>query len=86
MKSVSELLKKLQGLHKLSKLSVRLGAALTGLLYVAALLAWLYAPHASDYLYAMSVCRGALEAAPACFAVGVCAGLIGDLMLRRSDS
>lgn len=84
MKSISHLLKKLHGLHKLSKISIRLGLALACTMYVVALLAWLYTPHAGDYLYVLSVQRGALEAAPACLAVGVCAGLLGDLMLRKT--
>lgn len=85
MKSISRLLKKLQGLHTLSKIAIKLGAVLAGAMYVVALVAWLYAPHATDYLYVLAMQRGALEAAPACLAVGICAGLLGDLMLRRAD-
>lgn len=86
MAYLARLLKKLGNIHRLSKLAIKLGAAMMALLYLVALLALLRAPHAADYFYVISVYRTALEAAPACLAVGVCAGLLGDLILRGSGS
>jgi hypothetical protein len=51
--------------------------------YITALAAWIIAPTAKDYWAAVSICGGCLEAAPASLAASVCAGLIGDLMLRK---
>lgn len=83
MESVRRLYRQLKQLHPLAILSIKLGFFLMICLYIIAILAHLLAPYAADYFYAMSVYRGGLEAAPASFAAGVCAGLLGDLMLRQ---
>lgn len=83
MKRFQAIIRALRGLHKLSRIAVEIGAAWMSGMYVVACIARLMAPYATNYFYAMSVYRGALEAAPACLAVGVCAGLIGDLMLHE---
>lgn len=81
----TKLVQKLKTLHPLSYVSFKLGITLMISLYIIAIAAYLLAPIATDYFYAMSVYRGCLQAAPASLAVGVCAGLLGDLMLRRND-
>lgn len=69
-------------LHWLSQVSVKLGVTMMAFFYIVALLARFMALGAADYFYAMSVHYASLEAAPASLAVGICAGLLGDLMLR----
>lgn len=86
MAPLSWLLKKLTGLHRLSKISVKLGLTMMVFFYIVAALSRLLAPHVPDYFYAMAVHYASLEAAPASLAVGVCAGLLGDLMLRSRNS
>lgn len=82
MKRFLSVMKALRSLHPLSKTAILIGATWMSGMYILAAAAYRLAPFVDDYLYALSVHRGALEAAPACLAVGVCAGLIGDLMLR----
>lgn len=82
MKRLHSLLGKMRSLHPLSKTAIGVGCSLMVSFYIIAIAALLIAPHAADYFYAMSVHNGALQAAPACLAVGVCSGLVGDLMLR----
>lgn len=81
MKWMSKLVALYGELHKLSKMSIGLGLALMVVFYIIAWAANLLAPTATDYLYARAIYYGALECAPACLAVGICAGLIGDAML-----
>lgn len=85
IKYLSALAKKLKTLHRLSKISIAVGSTAMTWFYIIALAAKLLTPYAADYYYAMSVYQGALQAAPACLAVGVAAGLLGDLMLRGSN-
>lgn len=85
MRLIFTLFKRLRKLHRLSKIAIFLGGSLTAFLYIIAGFAYWIAPGAADYLYAISIHYGAMEAAPAGIAVGVCAGLLGDLMLRRGS-
>lgn len=80
MKSLKKMLRRLGKLNKVSKLSIWLGFYLMICFYIVAITAYLIAPYA-NYFRAMTLYRGGLEAAPASLAVGVCAGLLGDLML-----
>ena len=69
-----------QHMNRYSLLAMRLGFSLMLCFYIVAIVARLCAPYA-NYYNAMTLYRGALEAAPACLAVGVITGLLGDLML-----
>ena len=69
-------------LHDASKISISIGAITMSCFYITAIVAFLIAPHV-NYINAMLIHRGCLEAAPASMASGVCAGLLGDLMLKR---
>ena len=69
-------------LSDLSILSFELGAGMMLCFYIVGLVAYLSAPFAECFFTAMAVYRGCFEAAPASFAAGVCAGLLGDLMLK----
>jgi len=71
-----------KGLSDLSFLAFELGAGMMLCFYIVGLVAYLYAPYAPCYFSAMALHRGCLEAAPASLAAGVCAGLLGDLMLK----
>ena len=90
MQGIRKLVLQLKGLNTYSKMAVKLGLFLMICFYIVAIVAYLYADRAADYFHVMSVYRGSLEAAPACLAVGVVAGLLGDLMLSgakgRDDS
>ena len=83
MSYIARLFHLFRSLHPLAKAAIVLGLTMMTLFLVLAAVARLLAPECDDYFLAMSVSRGALQAAPACLAVGVCAGLIGDLMLRK---
>lgn len=83
MNPFPRLFAQLKQIHRLSKLAMQLGLASMLCLYIISGLAYLLAPHVPNYFYAMSIHYGALEGAPACLAVGICAGLMGDLMLRN---
>ena len=68
--------------HPLSGWAAGAGVMTMLSFYITAGFARLIAPYV-DYLRAMTVAAGCLEAAPASLAAGVCAALLGDLMLRR---
>ncbi|MDL2233615.1 hypothetical protein LJC63_08590 [Ruminococcaceae bacterium OttesenSCG-928-L11] len=82
MKWKDRLRKKVDGLHIVSKYAISIGALTMIAFYITAGFARLIAPHV-DYFIAMNICYGCLEAAPASLVAGVCAGLLGDLMLSR---
>jgi hypothetical protein len=63
-----------------------LGLALMVVFYIIALIAKLYVPYSTDYFEVLAVYRGCLEAAPTFLAVGVTAGLLGDLILRNGKA
>ena len=69
-------------LSDLSVLAFKLGAGMMLCFYIVGFVSYLSAPYVLNYSNAMALFRGCLEAAPASLAVGVCAGLLGDLMLR----
>lgn len=81
MAGLRKVFKKLKNINPYSKFAIKLGFAFMLFFYITAIVAKLYTPYAADYFYAASVYAGSLEAAPACLAVGVCTGLLGDLML-----
>lgn len=85
MNRLSFIRKFLQQFHPLCFFSVRLGFACMLAFYIIAVIARKMAPYAPDFFYAMSFYRGALEAAPACLAVGICCALLGDLMLKKNS-
>lgn len=70
-----------QKLHPLSHLSVKLGIALMLLFYIVGFVSRLSAPYVPNYFNAIYLFRGCMEAAPACLAAGVCAALLGDMMM-----
>jgi hypothetical protein len=77
---------KYRSLHPFSRFSMKLGFTLMTVFYILALAAKLYAPHAAKYFEVLAVYRGCLEAAPAFLAVGMTAGLLGDLILRNGKT
>ena len=84
MRQIHKLLERLRALNPCSKLSIKLGAALMGMFYIVGIVSWYSAPYVPNYFGAMALFRGCLEAGPACLAAGVCAGLLGDMMLKRA--
>ncbi len=74
--------KELARLRPLSRLAIKLGAATMLAFYIVGFVSRLSAHAAADYFRAMALYRGCMEAAPASLAAGVCAALLGDLMLR----
>lgn len=83
MRLIRSLLEPFQKLGPYSRLAIRLGSALMGIYYIVGIASRLSAPYVPNYHNAIALFHGCLEAAPASFAVGVCAGLLGDLMLRH---
>lgn len=81
MKRFKELVHSLKKINSFSKMAVRLGFYLMTCYYIVAVAARIAAPYVANYFRAMAVYRGCLEAAPASLAVGVCAGLLCDLIL-----
>ena len=86
MQMIRRFLRKLGGLNKLSKLSMKIGAALMVATYIFAIAARLAAAHVPDYYGAIAIYRGCLEAAPAFLVVGICAAFLGDLMLSYPEN
>ena len=82
MRWIHKLSERYQEFSALSKLSFKLGAGMMLCFYIVGFASLLSAPHVSNHANAIALFHGCLEAAPAAFAAGVCAGLIGDLMLR----
>lgn len=77
-----ELKENIKNMEALSIFSCKLGAALMICFYITALTAGLIAPY-GDYQVAMFIRQGCLEAAPTCLAAGICAGLIGDMIMAN---
>lgn len=86
MQIIRSTFKKLLNIHKYSKVAIKLGLTMMFFFYILAIVALWMSRDTEKYMYLMSVYRGCLEAAPACLAVGVCAGLLGDLMLRSNKN
>ncbi|WRS28181.1 hypothetical protein U6B65_03360 [Oscillospiraceae bacterium MB08-C2-2] len=72
-------------LHWYAKFSFRLGFGVMCCYYAVALTAYLITPIAVNYLAALAIQDGALEAAPASLVVGICAGIICDVTYKRSQ-
>lgn len=83
MSYITRLIKLFRSLHPLAKTAMLLGLTMMTFFFVLAAACRLLAPVCKDYFFALSVSSAALEAAPASLAVGVCSGLLGDLMLRK---
>ena len=71
--------------HPLSGWAAGIGLMTMIAFYMTAGFAGLIARH-GDYLRAMAVQAGCIEAAPASLAAGVCAALLGDMMLHRGQN
>ena len=82
MRWVRKLPEKFGQLHGFSILSFKLGAGMMFCFYIVGFASLLHAPYAANFSNAIALYRGCMEAAPASLAAGVCAGLLGDLMLR----
>jgi len=82
MKLVQKLLERISGANQYARLAVHLGASVMVCLYIVAFFAFTIAPGMPNYFRAMAIYRGALEAAPACLAAGICAAVICDLLYR----
>lgn len=82
MKMIRKALTRFRRMHGMTRLAIGLGAATMLCFYITAVFALVIAPYV-DYANAMTIHRGCLEAAPASLASGVCAGLIGDVILSR---
>jgi len=82
MRWIRELPSKLEQLHDLSILSFKLGAGMMLCFYIVGFVSLLSAPYVSNFSNAIALYYGCLEAAPASLAAGVCAGILGDMMLR----
>lgn len=85
MQEIKRLWKRLKTTNTYAKHAFSLGLTLMIGFYITALIAYWFAPQAPDYLYVISICRGSLEAAPACLIVGIGAALLGDLLLERNE-
>lgn len=82
MNLLKKALSRYRSLHGMARTAIGLGAATMLCFYITALFALIVAPYV-DYANAMTIYRGCLEAAPASLAAGVCAGLIGDVIMSR---
>lgn len=78
-----ELVQNISNMERISTTSFKLGITAMVCFYIIAIASKLLAPF-GNYLAAMSLARGCLEAAPACLASGVCAGLLCDLILSQT--
>jgi len=76
---------RLKKMHKFAKNALALTVSLMTVLYISAAAAYLYAPHAPNYMGALLLHRAFMEVAPATFAAGVCAALISDMALNKRD-
>ncbi|MCL2857528.1 MAG: hypothetical protein FWE19_07435 [Oscillospiraceae bacterium] len=82
MRWILRLPEKFSQLSKMSIISFKLGAGMMVCFYIVGLISLLSAPYSYNYFHAMALFRGCMEAAPASLAVGVIAGLLGDMILR----
>lgn len=85
MRSLSFVRQRIRSFHPLTRLSLFLGFALMLWCYILAALFNATAFTFPDPLHALAIVRSAIETAPACLAAGVCAGLIGDLLLGSCE-
>lgn len=79
------LIEKLKEVNWYSRLAVKLGALMMASFYIVGAVAYIIAPHVPNYLGAMGVFHGSIEAAPASLASGICAAVICDLAYRDNS-
>jgi len=82
MQWIRETAKQFSQLSEMSIFSFKLGAGMMVCFYIVGFISLLSAPYSYNYFNAMALFRGCMEAAPASLAVGVIAGLLGDMVLR----
>ena len=82
MRWIRNMPKEFSELPKMSILSFKLGAGMMVCFYIVGFVSLLSAPYVNNYFNAMALFRGCMEAAPASLAVGVIAGLLGDMILK----
>ena len=82
MRWIRETVKDFSQLSEMSIISFKLGAGMMICFYIVGFISLLRAPYSYSYFNAMALFRGCMEAAPASLAVGVIAGLLGDILLR----
>ena len=78
------LTERLKGMSAFSRIAFRAGVAVMLAFYIIAVICKVMAPDSGSYFELLAICRGCLEAAPACMAVGVCTAIVGDLALNKS--
>ena len=78
------ILERFKSMHDMCRLAFSIGALTMLALYITAVFAYYIAPYV-DFASARLVFHGCLEAAPASLASGVCAGVLGDIMLSRNS-
>ena len=76
-------IEKFNQLSGMSIISFKLGAGMMICFYIVGFVSLLTAPYWENYFNAVALYHGCMEAAPASLAVGVIAGLLGDMMLRH---
>lgn len=81
-----KLFEKARTVGEYPKVAVKLGAIMMLCYYIVGMVAYIIAPYAPNYLGAMGVFRGSLEAAPASLVSGICAAVLCDLELRSKKS
>ena len=79
------LAERLNGMSAFSRIAFRTGAVVMLVFYIIAVICRAMAPDSGNYFELLAICRGCLETAPACLAVGVCTALIGDLVLNKTN-
>jgi len=72
-------------MHKFAKNVLFLTIASMITTYIFAAVVYMIAPQLPDYLLAMSLYDGLMEAAPATLAAGVCAAIISDIALAKGN-
>jgi len=80
---LKELPKFLREMAPFSKWVIRVGLLMMVLCYLLGAVCYQIAPDARDFSAVMAMAEGFCEAAPACLASGVCAGLLCDLIIKK---
>jgi len=82
---IRELRERFSQLSKMSIISFKLGAGMMVCFYIVGFISLWRAPYSYNFFNAMALFRACMEAAPASLAVGVVAGLLGDMMLKYGN-